>query len=64
MATMDSISAAKARLEELKGIVEDQRARKDEYAAIVSQQSDGNSFYGSVRKYVTRCHFFVRQHAK
>ena len=44
MATMDSISATKARLEELKGIVEDQRARKDEYAAIISRQTDGNSF--------------------
>ncbi|KAL3512785.1 hypothetical protein ACH5RR_025502 [Cinchona calisaya] len=40
MAMMDSISAAKARLEELKGVVEDQRARKDEYAAIISRQSD------------------------
>lgn len=44
MATMDSISATKTRLEELKDIVEDQRARKDEYAAIVARQTDGNSF--------------------
>lgn len=40
MATMDSISATKTRLEELKDIVEDQRARKDEYAAIVARQTD------------------------
>lgn len=45
MATIDSISAAKARLEELKGVVEDQRAKKDEYAAIISQQSGGNSIF-------------------
>lgn len=39
MATMDSLSATKARVDELKGVVEDQRARKEEYAAIISQQS-------------------------
>ncbi|KAK9277996.1 hypothetical protein L1049_027553 [Liquidambar formosana] len=38
MATMDSISDTKGRIEELKRIVQDQRARKDEYAAILSQQ--------------------------
>ncbi|XP_057465346.1 kinetochore protein SPC25 homolog isoform X2 [Actinidia eriantha] len=38
MATMDSLSAAKARIEELKRIVEDQMARKNEYAEIISQQ--------------------------
>lgn len=31
----------KARVEELKGLVENQRERKDEYAAIISQQSEG-----------------------
>ncbi|OMO67497.1 Chromosome segregation protein Spc25 [Corchorus olitorius] len=39
MATRDSISDVKARVEELKRTVQVQRARKDEYAAIISQQS-------------------------
>ncbi|XP_051123401.1 kinetochore protein SPC25 homolog [Andrographis paniculata] len=39
MEMMDSISAAKARAEQLKRIVEDQRQRKDEYSAALSQQS-------------------------
>ncbi|KAH9720367.1 kinetochore protein SPC25-like [Citrus sinensis] len=39
MATRDSISVTKARLEELKRNVEAQRARRDEYSAIISQQS-------------------------
>ncbi|OVA20775.1 Chromosome segregation protein Spc25 [Macleaya cordata] len=39
MAIADSISATKARTEELKKIVQNQTARKDEYAAIISQQS-------------------------
>ncbi|GFZ12014.1 hypothetical protein Acr_23g0003990 [Actinidia rufa] len=38
MTTMDSLSAAKARIEELKRIVEDQKARKNEYADIIRQQ--------------------------
>ncbi|KAL3642330.1 hypothetical protein CASFOL_013145 [Castilleja foliolosa] len=38
MAMMESISSMKARVEELKGIVGDQRERKDEYAAIIFQQ--------------------------
>ncbi|XP_057473610.1 kinetochore protein SPC25 homolog isoform X2 [Actinidia eriantha] len=37
-ATMDSLSAAKARIEELQRIVEDQKARKNEYADIIRQQ--------------------------
>ncbi|XP_044487355.1 kinetochore protein SPC25 homolog isoform X2 [Mangifera indica] len=41
MTTRDSISATKVRLEELKKTVEAQRARRDEYAAIISQQSQG-----------------------
>ncbi|XP_022738294.1 probable kinetochore protein SPC25 isoform X2 [Durio zibethinus] len=39
MATRDSISAIKARVEELKRTVQVQRARRDEYGAIISQQS-------------------------
>lgn len=39
MAIMDSISVAKARTEDLRRILQDQKARKDEYAAVVSQQS-------------------------
>lgn len=42
MTTMDSLSATRARIEELKRIVEDQKARKNEYAAIISQQSEGS----------------------
>ncbi|KAI3820746.1 hypothetical protein L1987_08294 [Smallanthus sonchifolius] len=40
MAIADSISAAKARNEELKKIVVDQRTRKEEYAEIISHQSE------------------------
>ncbi|XP_058194126.1 kinetochore protein SPC25 homolog isoform X2 [Rhododendron vialii] len=40
MTTMDSLSATRARIEELKRIVKDQKARKNEYAAIISQQSE------------------------
>lgn len=43
MATMDSLSVTRARIEELKRIVEDQKARKHEYAAIISQQSEALS---------------------
>ncbi|XP_074345375.1 kinetochore protein SPC25 homolog isoform X2 [Apium graveolens] len=39
MAMMDSIAATKARVEKLKRVVEEQKARKDEYAEIISQQS-------------------------
>lgn len=42
MATRDSISVTKARLEELKRNVGAQRARRDEYSAIISQQSLGD----------------------
>ncbi|KAL6318607.1 hypothetical protein AAG906_000685 [Vitis piasezkii] len=38
MAIMDSISATKAKIEELKRIVEEHKARKDQCAAIISQQ--------------------------
>ncbi|KAL3835223.1 hypothetical protein ACJIZ3_009959 [Penstemon smallii] len=40
MTMMESLSATKARVQELKRIVEDQRARKDEYASIISHQSE------------------------
>lgn len=42
MATRDSISVTKAKLEELKRNVEAQRARRDDYSAIISQQSLGD----------------------
>lgn len=45
MATMESLSATKARLEELKRVVEDKRLKKDEYALILSQQSNGSFFF-------------------
>ncbi|KAL8465548.1 hypothetical protein ACS0TY_034874 [Phlomoides rotata] len=38
MAMLESISAVKARVQELKGLVKDQRERKDQYATIMSQQ--------------------------
>lgn len=45
MAMRDSISETKARIEELKAIVENQRAKKDEYADIISQQSEALAAY-------------------
>ncbi|XP_062169497.1 kinetochore protein SPC25 homolog isoform X2 [Alnus glutinosa] len=39
MAIMDSISAQKARVEELKRSVQEQKAKRNQYAATVSQQS-------------------------
>lgn len=44
MAIADSISATKARLEEHKKIVADQRTRKDEFAAIISESFEGILF--------------------
>ncbi|KAL6182458.1 hypothetical protein ACLB2K_043878 [Fragaria x ananassa] len=38
MAMMDAISARKARIDQLKRVVQDQRAKRDEYAAILKQQ--------------------------
>ncbi|KAF5459932.1 hypothetical protein F2P56_019837 [Juglans regia] len=38
MAKMDAIAAQKARVEELKRSAEEQRAKRDQYAAIISQQ--------------------------
>ncbi|GMP33812.1 hypothetical protein CsSME_00006969 [Camellia sinensis var. sinensis] len=43
MAMTESISATRARIEELKRIVEDQNARKDEYTEIISQQFEALS---------------------
>ncbi|KAK6148332.1 hypothetical protein DH2020_019244 [Rehmannia glutinosa] len=45
MTMMESISAMKSRVEELKGLVEDQRERKDEYAAIISQHTEALTAY-------------------
>ncbi|XP_022851124.1 kinetochore protein spc25 [Olea europaea var. sylvestris] len=45
MAMRDSISDTKARIEELKEIVENQRAKKDEYANIISKQSEALAAY-------------------
>lgn len=42
MAMMDSLAATKARVDKLKSVVEEQKARKDEYAEIMAQQSKGN----------------------
>ncbi|KAK9198069.1 hypothetical protein WN944_013252 [Citrus x changshan-huyou] len=60
MATRDSISVTKARLEELKRNVEAQRARRDDYSAIISQQSLGDLllFYWLVG-YTFRFSFFI-----
>lgn len=44
MALMDSIAARKAKIEELKRAVQDQRAKRDEYAAFVSRKSLGIFF--------------------
>lgn len=43
MAIMDSVSSARTRNEELKRIVEDQKARKNEYAEIMSRQYESLS---------------------
>lgn len=42
MAMMDAIASRKARIDELKRVVQDRRATRDEYAAILSQQYSGN----------------------
>ncbi|KAK7835158.1 kinetochore protein spc25 like protein [Quercus suber] len=44
MAIMDSIAAQRARVEELKRSVQVQSAKRDQYAAIISQHSLGSSF--------------------
>ncbi|KAM7483175.1 hypothetical protein LguiB_007758 [Lonicera macranthoides] len=45
MATVDSISATKARVQELKRIVEDRKARIDEHAALIYQQNEAMVAY-------------------
>lgn len=45
MATMESISAVKTRVEELKNVLQDQKARRDEYAAIIFRESLGMCFF-------------------
>ncbi|XP_073295300.1 kinetochore protein SPC25 homolog [Primulina huaijiensis] len=45
MALMESISVENARIEELNKIVDDQKSRKDEYAAIVARQSEALTAY-------------------
>ncbi|XP_052176312.1 kinetochore protein SPC25 homolog isoform X2 [Diospyros lotus] len=45
MATMDNISSTRAKIEELKQIIEDQKARRNEYAEIIAQQSEALSTY-------------------
>ncbi|KAL6141400.1 hypothetical protein ACLB2K_059688 [Fragaria x ananassa] len=42
MAMMDAISARKARIDELKRVVQDRRAKRDEFAAILNQQISGS----------------------
>ena len=44
MAIIDSLSETRVKVAELRKIVQDQAARKDEYAAILSQQSKGKVF--------------------
>ncbi|KAF5743744.1 hypothetical protein HS088_TW08G00331 [Tripterygium wilfordii] len=51
MATRDSILVTKARIEELRRTVQVERAKRDEYAAIMSQQSlDLAIFEGKVKR--------------
>lgn len=42
IAIIDSISSTKTKVEQLKKIVQDQRAMRDEYAAIIYQQASGS----------------------
>jgi len=43
MALVDAVASAKARVEVLNASIQEQRTKKQEYAAIISQQSLGNS---------------------
>lgn len=45
IALIDSLTASKARVEDLKMKVHDQRAKRDAYAAIISKQLSGISFH-------------------
>ena len=51
MAIMDSIAAQRARVEELKRSVQVQIAKRDQYAAIISQHSLGT--------FLSSCYLFV-----
>ena len=51
MAIMDSIAAQRARVEELKRSVQVQSAKRDQYAAIISQHSLGT--------FLSSCYLFV-----
>ena len=42
IALTESLSETKVKVDELQKIVRDQEARKDEYAAILAEQSKGN----------------------
>lgn len=59
IALIDSIAARKARVEELKRKVQDQRAKRDEYAAIISQQlsvseeTDGQNGKDEIQEAIT-----------
>ena len=44
IAMMDSLLARKSRVEELKRSIQDQRAKRDEYDEILSEQSSGTTF--------------------
>lgn len=43
MALVDAIASTKARVQELDAIIQEQRTKKQAYAAILSQQSLGNA---------------------
>jgi len=43
LALVDAVASAKARVEDLNARIQEQRTKKQEYAAIISQQSLGTS---------------------
>lgn len=53
MALMDAIASAKARVEDLKSSVQEQRIKNGEYAAILSQHSLGNNLFMNLRTATT-----------
>ncbi|KAL6007094.1 hypothetical protein ACLOJK_032590 [Asimina triloba] len=54
IATTEVLSATKSRTEELKKFVQDQRARRDEYSAIISQQVLGRFFSATLKELETK----------
>jgi len=54
MALVDAIASTKARVEELNASIQEQRAKKQEYAAIISQQSLGNA-----ATFLLGCFYFI-----